>query len=165
MAYAQAKKLDSNIIPVIDIAPLRDGSGAVSVAKKLHSASQSLGFIYVSGHGIPEASINALRDLALDFFRSSSEHKQSVKISENHRGWLAAGGAKMGDKQKADLKESFIWVMQGVDNNTLTDHPLRGKNQWPHFMPELETAAMDYFQQGLWCWTFVHHKGNQFPPL
>ena len=147
MAYAQAKKLNSDVIPVIDISPLRDGSDANSVAKKLHSASQSLGFIYVTGHGIPEPSIKILRNLALDFFRNSPEHKQSVKISENHRGWLAAGGAKMGDKQKTDLKESFIWGMQDVDNNTLMDHPLRGQNQWPNFMPELQTAAMDYFQR------------------
>lgn len=145
MAYAQAKQLDSDAIPVIDISPLRDGSDPISVAKKLHAASQSLGFIYVSGHGIPEASIEGTRQLALDFFRSSEAEKETVRISGNHRGWLAAGGAKMGDKQKADLKESFIWGLQDKDGNTVHDHPLRGQNQWPQFMPALQTAAMDYF--------------------
>ena len=47
MAYAQAKTLDQSLIPVVDIQPLRDGSDPLRVAKLLHAASQSLGFIYV----------------------------------------------------------------------------------------------------------------------
>ena len=27
-----------------------------------------------------------------------------------------------------------------------------------------EATTMDHFDQGLWCWICVHHKGNQFPP-
>ena len=147
MAYAQAKQLDSEAIPVIDISPLRDGSDPLSVARKLHAASQSLGFIYVRGHGIPEASIAAMRSLGLDFFRSPIKEKECVKISNSHRGWLATGGAKMGDKQKADLKESFIWGLQDEAGKTVEDHSLRGQNQWPAFLPELQTAAMEYFER------------------
>ena len=36
MAYAQAKTLDQNIIPVIDISPLRDGTNPKAVARELH---------------------------------------------------------------------------------------------------------------------------------
>ena len=147
MAYAQAKQLDSEAIPVIDISPLRDGSDPLSVARKLHAASQSLGFIYVSGHGIPEASIAAMRSLGLDFFRRNIKEKECVKISNSHRGWLATGGAKMGDKQKADLKESFIWGLQDEAGKTVEDHSLRGQNQWPAFLPALQSAAMDYFER------------------
>jgi len=146
MAYAEARKLDSDAIPVVDITALRDGSDPVGVARQLHAASQGLGFIYVSGHGIPEAIISGTRKLAFDFFRSEPEKKESVKISSSHRGWLAAGGARMGDKQKADLKESFVWGMQDENGDTVSDHPLRGRNQWPEFMPELESAAMEYFE-------------------
>ena len=79
-------------------------------------------------------------------FPSEPEKKETVKISSSHRGWLAAGGAKMGDKQKADLKESFVWGMQDENGDTVSDHPLRGRNQWPEFMPDLESAAMEYFE-------------------
>lgn len=146
MAYAEAKLMDSNAIPVIDITALRDGSDPASVAQKLHEASQGLGFIYVSGHGIPEQSISSARELAFKFFRSEAKEKETVTVSSSHRGWLAAGGAKMGDKQKADLKESFIWGLQDENGNTISDHTLRGRNQWPHFIPELEPTAMDYFE-------------------
>ena len=59
MAYAQARKLDKDVIPVIDIEPLRNGSDPQGVAKKLHAASQGLGFIYIKGHGISDRSWKA----------------------------------------------------------------------------------------------------------
>ena len=68
MSYAQAKSLDQSLIPVVDIQPLRDGSDPISVAKLLHAASQSLGFIYIKGHGIPDEVIENARSCAYEFF-------------------------------------------------------------------------------------------------
>ncbi|MEL6236221.1 MAG: 2-oxoglutarate and iron-dependent oxygenase domain-containing protein, partial [Pseudomonadota bacterium] len=104
MSYASARSIDALDIPVIDIGPLRDGSDPDGVAKALHRASREVGFLYVSGHGIPEARLKAARDTALDFFRGDAAVKESVAISAKHRGWLAAGGAKMQDDAKPDLK-------------------------------------------------------------
>jgi isopenicillin N synthase-like dioxygenase len=146
MAYAAAKQLDPELIPVIDIGPLRDGSDAAGVAKALHAASQGLGFIYITGHGIPDAAIEAARGAAYGFFHASAEQKDSVRVSSKHRGWLGQGGAKMQDDAKADLKESFIWGYQGADGQTPGDHALRGPNQWPLFLPGMQGAAMAYFQ-------------------
>ena len=146
MAYAQAKHLDVDIIPVVDISPLVDGSDPKSVAQLLHSTSQNLGFIYIKGHGIPEKVIKAARAGALDFFRSSDADKTTVKISARHRGWLGQGFARMHDDAAPDLKESFIWGYQDGAGNTPDDHPLRGKNQWPGFLPELQQHAMEYFE-------------------
>lgn len=147
MAYADAQKIDADVIPVIDIGPLRDGSGAADVARALHDASQSLGFIYVAGHGIPEADIAAARDSAYRFFRSPAEQKEAVRVSGAHRGWLGIGGAKMEDDAKADLKESFIWGYQDADGATPMDHALRGANQWPDFVDGMQAASMRYFEQ------------------
>ena len=127
MAYARAKHTDAQSIPVIDITALRDGTNANAVAKDLHRASQELGFIYIMGHGIPDAVIEAARNSALQFFRHGAEDKSSVTISEHHRGWLGRGGAVMEDGAKPDLKESFIWGSQNTDFITDLDHPLRGQ--------------------------------------
>ena len=145
MAYAQAKKLDQSIIPVIDIAPLRDGTDPRGVAKALHAASQGLGFIYIKGHGIPDAVIDSARESALGFFEQPEEVKSTVKVSRKHRGWLGQGGAKMKDGAKTDLKESFIWGHQDASGKTLEDHPLRGANQWPDQLPAMQERAMTYF--------------------
>ncbi len=145
MAYAQAKTVDTDIIPVIDISPLRDGSDPQGVARALHAASQGLGFIYVSGHGIPDDIIASARVSAYRLFRASESDKETIRVSERHRGWLGRGGAKMQDDARADLKESFIWGYQDEDGNTPEDHALRGANRWPAFVPEMQTNAMAYF--------------------
>ena len=145
MGFATARPLDPEAIPVIDISGLRNGSDAVTVAKALHGASQGLGFIYVSGHGIADALIEAMRRAAMDFFHLPETDKAAVAISDRHRGWLRPGGAKMQDDAKVDLKESFLWGHQDQSGRTPEDHPLRGANRWPAALPSLEPLAMRYF--------------------
>ena len=159
MEYAQAKKTDADIIPVVDITMLRNGKDAIRVARALHEASRGLGFIYIKGHGISEELITSTRDTAYCFFRSSQEQKSTVRISKKHRGWLEQGGAKMQNEGKADLKESFIWGFQDADGNTPQDHPLRGPNQWPDFLPSLRRDAMNYFYQ---AHQIAHHLMRGF---
>lgn len=146
MAYASAQHTDKHTIPVVDLTELRNGRDPDTVAAALHAASQNLGFIYVSAHGIDQRVINNARTSAYEFFRQSDELKAKVLISAQHRGWLKPGAAKMNDDAKADLKESFIWGHQAANGLTLTDHPLRGPNQWPKFVPSMEQAAMAYFK-------------------
>lgn len=143
MGYAEARALEAEI-PLIDITPLRDGTDPAGVARALHAASTGLGFIYVTGHGIPDATIEAARAAASDFFRSDPAEKARVSVSGAHRGWLAAGGAKMQDDARADLKESFIWGWQGAAGAVPDDHALRGQNRWPD-MAGFEAASMAYF--------------------
>ena len=146
MAYAQAKAVAADAIPVIDITPLRDGSDPTSVAQALHAASQGLGFIYITGHGIAPDVIDRARDRAYAFFRADPALKETVRVSDRHRGWIGQGGAKMQDKAKPDLKESFLWGWQNAEGATPSDHALRGPNQWPTALPDLETDAMAYFR-------------------
>ena len=61
MGYAQAKQLDPELIPVVDISDLRTGVNGKAVARQLHRASQTLGFIYIKGHGIPDELIEQAR--------------------------------------------------------------------------------------------------------
>ena len=146
MGYA-AKMTNADAVPVIDITPLRDGSNPKQVADALHAASKGLGFIYIKGHGIPDQVIRKARAEALSFFRAPLKDKESVKISEQHRGWIGEGGAKMQDDLKSDLKESFVWGFEMDLNSPDSDgHSLRGKNKWPRFVPALEKASLEYFK-------------------
>ena len=145
MSYTEAKHLEIDKIPVIDITKLRDGSDPKSVSSELHKASTGLGFIYIKGHGIPKEVIESLRSEGLAFFRNNENKKSEVKITEKHRGWLGYGGAKMKDNAKADLKESFLWGYQDKNGFSLENHPLRGSNVWPKFQPALEQYAVSYF--------------------
>ncbi len=146
MAYAQAKQLDPDVISIVDITELRNGSDPMKVAKELHAASKGLGFIYIKGHGIPEDIITEARSTAYHFFRSPPEVKSDVNVSAQHRGWIGCGGAKMDDELKPDLKESYLWGFENASGDILDDHQLRGQNQWPLHLPELKIHAMDYFK-------------------
>ena len=141
----QVRSTAAQTIPVIDISPLRDGSKPTAVAQALLAASRDLGFIYINGHGIPDEVITTARGCALDFFLGAEQEKRRYTVSDKHRGWLSQGGAKMQDDLAADLKESFIWGYQDDAGDTPCDHDLRGPNQWPDFVPGMESAALDYF--------------------
>jgi isopenicillin N synthase-like dioxygenase len=145
MAYAPARSVDADAIPVVDITPLRDGSDPASVARALHGASQGLGFIYIKGHGIPDRVIDDARTAAFGFFRSAQANKAGVAVSASHRGWLGGGGAVMQDGAKPDLKESFIWGFEAPDGRPPDGHPLRGDNQWPVFPADMAAVSMEYF--------------------
>lgn len=147
MSYARAKPLDARAIPVIDIAPLRDGSDRDGVSRALLAASQGLGFIYIEGHGIPDAVIDGARRTTLDFFRAPEADKARVRVSAAHRGWIAQGGSRMRDDVASDLKESFVWGDQDASGLTPGDHPLRGANRWPDSTPDLPRYAMAWFDE------------------
>ena len=136
------KSIDKDRVPVIDINKINSNSDKIKISKQLYKASTDLGFIYIKNHNISDKLINDLRNDGLTFFRSSFDEKEKVKISKKHRGWLGFGGAKMGDKAKPDLKESFIWGYQYDDGSLPDNHQLRGLNKWPEFRPSLQKNAM-----------------------
>ena len=141
------KSIDKERVPVIDIKKINTASDKIKISRELYKASTDLGFIYIKNHDISEKLINDLRTDGLNFFRSSIDDKEKVLITKKHRGWLGFGGAKMGDKAKPDLKESFIWGYQYDDGSLPDDHQLRGVNKWPKFLPSLQQNAMSYFHQ------------------
>jgi len=127
MAYARAQHTQKHQIPVVDLSNLQNGQNPQTVAKALHAASQNLGFIYVSAHGIPDNVIKQARTAAFRFFKQPDNVKADVLISPQHRGWLKPGASKMQQDAKADLKESFVWGHQNSSEDTPpNDHPLRG---------------------------------------
>jgi isopenicillin N synthase-like dioxygenase len=142
---SKVKRVSADQIPVIDISSLVLGEADIEVAKSLHHASQNLGFLYVTGHGMDPHLINQLYQSGLTFFRAPDEQKQSVSVSKNHRGWLGSGQAKMDDNALSDFKESYIWGAE--DAHHFGDHSLRGSNRWPAFAPQLESLGNAYFNQ------------------
>ena len=141
------KSIDKERVLKVHIKKINTAPNKIEIAKELYNASTDLGFIYIKNHDISENLINDLRKDGLNFFRSSTDDKSKVLITKKHRGWLGFGGAKMGDKAKPDLKESFIWGYQYDDGSLPDDHQLRGVNKWPEFLPSLQQNAMSYFHQ------------------
>ena len=148
MSYASATSTDSKDIPVVDMAALQgdDRSAIAAVGQSLLNAAERVGFFYVRNHAVPQSLVDRVYALSRRFFALPMEAKQSVRINPRHRGFLAIGEARMYDKARIDLKESFIWGPElGPDDpDVAAGKPLMGPNQWPPALPELAPTLMSY---------------------
>jgi isopenicillin N synthase-like dioxygenase len=150
MAYATAREIAVDDIPVVDIAALvaRDPAGAAAAGAAMREASERIGFFYISGHGVPDALTQGVFSTAARFFALPEEQKAAVAVNKRHRGWIGGGGAKMYGTAKPDLKESFVWGLElpETDPEVAAGTPLMGPNQWPAAMPDLRAALYPWYE-------------------
>src|SRR5258708_2061494 len=155
MSYAPARAIGVDEIPVIDVAALSSASASevVSVASAMRQAAQGPGFFYIKNHGVSAHLIEGAFAASHRFFALPIEQKRRVAINAQHRGFIAMGGAKMYDKAKVDLKESYLWglELQPDDPDVLAGKPLMGPNNWPEFLPEFRAPLSAYYQAVLDC--------------
>lgn len=101
-------------IPVIDIAPFRDGSDKQGVARQVARACEEIGFFCVSGHGVDKALTDRAFQVSRDFFEQPEEIKRRyAPVGEvAPRGFAALEtkglGATLGLNVPKDLREQFM---------------------------------------------------------
>jgi isopenicillin N synthase-like dioxygenase len=153
MVTQSTKQLDADQIPVIDIAPLIDGSNGESVGRDLVWAASEVGFIYVKNHGVSQTVIDHARHTGLEFFRLADAAKLEVSSNQHHHGYLKPGSTKMYDDAKIDLKESFNWGIELTPAQLQHEiaNPLIGPNLWPSALTNLKSAVYPYFEASSQC--------------
>lgn len=118
-------------VPVIDVGPLLSGTPeqAAEVARQLGEAAAEVGFLHVTGHGVPPALYDALLAAAQDLFALPLEDKLRLHIagSRCHRGYVPVGEEVFGSGTR-DLKEAFDL---GLDLPDAHGDPMLGPNTWP----------------------------------
>ncbi|MEN9224071.1 MAG: 2-oxoglutarate and iron-dependent oxygenase domain-containing protein [Thermostichus sp. HHBFW_bins_43] len=80
-------------IPCLDITPFREGTDPLGVAKAFGKALEQVGFVIITGHGIPEEIIQAAYDKVLAFYDLPLAQKMAVTIPDRvkNRGYLPIG--------------------------------------------------------------------------
>jgi isopenicillin N synthase-like dioxygenase len=123
------------------------------VAARLRRAAEGTGFFYISNHGVPKRVIEAAFEASHRFFQLPLEEKRRVQINRLHRGFIETGGAKMYDRAKVDLKESYLWGLElGEDDpDVRAGKPLMGPNNWPSFLTGFRAPLYDYYLAVLGC--------------
>jgi isopenicillin N synthase-like dioxygenase len=147
MNYAPTNPKDFVEIPVLDLARAQNNPQAErTLASELRQAAIDVGFFYIVGHGVSQTIIDDVFAVASQFFDRPLECKQSVAVDQLHRGFLAVGGAKMSDKAKPDLKESFLFGVDlpPTDPDVAAGKPLMGPNRWPADLPQMQLAVDRY---------------------
>ncbi|OLP61656.1 2-oxobutyrate oxidase [Xaviernesmea oryzae] len=136
-------------LPILDLrrfAP--DHPERAAALEELRHVARSLGFFYLTGHGIAQAEIDALTALARRFFALPLESKLEIEMrrSPHFRGYNRAGLEYTRGAQ--DWREQVDF---GPEREKLTLAPgdppwkrLIGPNQFPSALPELRPAVLKW---------------------
>ncbi|MDR3509828.1 MAG: 2-oxoglutarate and iron-dependent oxygenase domain-containing protein [Caulobacteraceae bacterium] len=124
---------DFQSIPVIDIADLSapDLARRQAVATKLAWAAGEIGFLYITGHGLPDALFEAALAEAKAFFDQPMSAKMACYIgrSTNHSGYVPEGEEVFDPSARPDRKEAFDVNLDVAAPQP--DRPMSGPNLWP----------------------------------
>ncbi len=102
-------------VPIIDLAPYFSGSpeGKATVARRVAEACEGIGFLKITGHGVPQALIDQAFAVATRFFDQPEAEKSRSRpsASSSARGYhalLTKNLAKtIGQNNPPDLREQF----------------------------------------------------------
>ncbi|MFD0986039.1 isopenicillin N synthase family dioxygenase [Methyloligella solikamskensis] len=137
-------------IPVIDITDLGsdDAEKHKAVVAAIRDAAENVGFLTVTGHGIPQETIDGLLSETKKFFALPEEEKMKAYIgnSTNHRGYVPEGEEVFASGSK-DMKEAFDLSVDlpADDPDYVAGNPMLGPNQWPEGRPEFKEKVMAYY--------------------
>ncbi|PSJ65122.1 isopenicillin N synthase family dioxygenase [Kumtagia ephedrae] len=137
---AASERGDFSEIPMLDVSGLYGGDEAAirEIASTLRGYLENIGFLYVVGHSIPRADVEAVREASKRFFALPEEQKLALKIDKNFRGYLPFAGStivtsSVATVSKPNQSESifFMHEVEADDPRALAGKPLQGPNQWP----------------------------------
>ena len=120
-------------IPVVDLSGTDDASGDIDRhAAQLCRTCHEVGFLVITGHGVPQSLIDDVFDLMHRFFALDDETKRRIdKMASPHfRGWEAVGSEFTNNR--VDVREQIDAWSEWPTSDADEPHPLRllGPNQW-----------------------------------
>lgn len=143
-------------VPVIDLAPARSGDPALrlKVAREIDRACEDIGFLVISGHGVPANLIDQTDAVSRAFFDLPMAEKRKVAqpAPDVTRGYIALEAESVarsrGDKNApGDLNESF---MIGPVDSTSAPYfhaPEAGKHFHPNLWPDLPPNLRPLYEE------------------
>jgi len=140
----------SKRLPVIDVAPLREGGDVARVSAEIGAACRDLGFFYATGHGIGAATLAELDAASRRFFALPEERKMDVAMANGGgawRGYFPVGGELTSGKP--DLKQGLYFgeELSAGDPRVAAGLPLHGRNLFPKDVPELRPAVLRFIDE------------------
>ena len=136
-------------IPVIDFSPFLRGdrAGQRWVAAEIYRACHDVGFLYLTGHGIPKAAINDAFGQARGFFALPLGEKQAIAWSSeaSNRGYVGIERERLDETQPGDIKEAFNLGPELSVEAAAAMGVERVLNRWPEGRDEFRVGMLDFF--------------------
>ena len=154
-----------SVVPVIDIAPFLAGGAEdkARVVAEVDAACRDIGFLVISGHGVPDTETRELQRVARAFFDLPHWEKLRVKMPpDRYRGYTPPGSETLAlsldDETPPDLKESYSCGPYGVAYdehhfgaagerffapNIWPERPVKMRALWETYYREMERLAAD----------------------
>jgi isopenicillin N synthase-like dioxygenase len=146
-------------VPVIDVGPLRRGDPAErrAVARAVGDACRSIGFLVITGHGVPADLIARVDAASRAFFDLPLAAKMAIQrpAPDVTRGYIALAGEAVarsrGEATPGDLNESLmIGPVDVPAGDAYVTAAAAGKhfapNLWPAEPADLKPAYIAYFR-------------------
>ena len=145
-------------VPTIDFTEFRVCARRAreEIAHAIDKACTEIGFFAITGHGIPEEQIEALREVAVSFFALPESEKHAVRRPESRasRGWYSLAerslAYSLGKETPPDLQESFAIGPLSIPHEPYFTSDRAGlffaPNIWPDGQVELRQRMSSYFQ-------------------
>ena len=138
------------ILPIVDLEPWFYGEAddRAAVAAQVDAALQDVGFLLVTGHGVPAELAADVRAAARTFFALPRELKAPYAVSVQGRGWLPPGveanGYSEGTETPPDLKESYSVGAERPTGDPEIDAYWFQRNVYPGEVPALRERVVAY---------------------
>jgi isopenicillin N synthase-like dioxygenase len=145
--------MSSDHVPVIDLVPwfAGDESDRREVAARVDAGLCEIGFLVITGHGVPAESRAEIRAAARRFFALPTAVKESYTVPVGQRGWLPAGveanAYAEGTETPPDLKETYSVGSDQPTGDPVFDGQWFLPNVFPGEVPELEGLLTDYLRR------------------
>lgn len=127
-------------IPVIDVKNLfsEKSSAIEKIANEFIDAYSTIGFSYITNHGIDDAIISDVFNASREFHTLSINEKNKIALNELHRGYIAINtstdvNSDLAEVKKPNQSESFMMMREaGPDDPDVKNGSyLTGPNRWP----------------------------------
>jgi isopenicillin N synthase-like dioxygenase len=141
----------SSPLPVLDISGFRsdpDSPAGAAFVEALREAFHGIGAGYLVGHGVPDALVARVRQVAEEFFALPEPERLAIENvhSPQFRGYTRLGTEHTNGRR--DLRDQVDIGRELPAPEIGPDDPawlrLRGPNLWPEGLPAFRTAVSEY---------------------
>ncbi|TMV07878.1 isopenicillin N synthase family oxygenase [Ruegeria sediminis] len=139
-------------IPTIDISPLRDAGhpDRAATVGRILDACTGIGFLSVTGTGVAQETIEAMRTVVRQIFDVPEPDKWDQAITrQNYRGYIPMGFFTPNDGSGTPDRYEGYKLHQEVpeDAPIRAACPLYGPNRWPREVPAARKTILGYWAE------------------